>query len=192
MADQLLLQPGLDARPLLVRNAEVNRVTDPPRRGDHVLTERALLDRPKTEDRPPRPLVERIRLEFDAVASERPEGVAEHEQLRLGVHRRPLPRPAYPRPTNLDPAVSERGVSEPSAPDDGTRRSFNSGEGEHVTASLPIERDPDVGGEVLGRADRVRSPPPEVGVEADGGQGVKMVERERFESDVLTFEDDGF
>src|SRR5690606_39472452 len=72
---------------------------------DHVAAERAFLARTDAQHRAARPLVQRVRLELDAVAAEQLERVAQHQVLRLRVRGRALERRRDPRPADLDAAV---------------------------------------------------------------------------------------
>jgi hypothetical protein len=89
-------------QPLLIDNAELNRMPHPP---SSCACGTCPLHRPQPQDRPPRSLVQRIRLQFQPHRAQRLERMPQHQVLRFRIHRRALPAPPHPGPANLQPRV---------------------------------------------------------------------------------------
>jgi len=182
------LQPSLHRRPLLIDNAEVNRIPNAPALRHHVLAKRAFLDSPQPQNRAPRTLIQRIGLQFHAVRPQRFERMPQHQVLGFGIHRGALPRPANPRPADFHTPVQPVDVAVSRAPDGTSRRAIDCSEWQRRALRLRAQRQLDISAHIGGSAHLGRNPAPQFLVQTHRAQIGVMVERERFQPHVAAFE----
>ncbi len=111
------LQLRLHSRPLRINHAEIHRMPNPPARREHVIPKNPFLLRPDPQNRIPRFLIQRIRLQLHAHASQIFKRMPQQQILRLGIDRRPLPRRRNPRRSNLQSPMRLLNIHIPRAAD---------------------------------------------------------------------------
>ena len=140
----LLFQPGLHFRPLRVDHAEVNGIAQPPVPTQHVLSKNAFLDRADAQNRITRLLIQRVRLQLHANASQSFEGMPQHQVLRFGVHHGALPGLSQSTWSRSPRAGSPCRYSCSACTRSRARCSLHRGERQRVAVRLPLQCQPDV------------------------------------------------
>src|SRR5690606_33180849 len=116
------------------------------------------------------------------------EGVPEHQQLRLGVGRRPLPGAPDPGPADLDPPVVRADVREPGAADHPAAGALDRRERHRLAGGRLGEREVEVTVEVAAAADPADRPAPELRVASLLPERVAVDGGERFQPHVTAGE----
>src|SRR3990170_6655167 len=189
---QQTLQMRLHRRPLVVNDAEVHRIPDASAGQNHVMAEDALLFRPNPQEGLSGSLIQRVGLELHTDAAERPEGVAQQEILRLGVHRGALPGPGVPGPADLDAPVRPIDVSVAGTADRTCGRLADHGKGERRALGLHPKCGLDVRTQAVGRRFVRLGPLQEVFVQPDLTESRMMVERKGLQANVEPRQDNRF
>src|SRR5215471_12493422 len=131
-----------------------------------MIAQRTLLPGPQAQDSVSGAFVQRIGFELDADASQAFEGVAKHQVLRLGVHRRSLPRASDPGPPDLYPPVGQVDAAIASAADGTGRGALDGGKGQGSSLPLRLQGRLDVLPHLVPVAHGCRNPAPQLLVEA--------------------------
>ena len=176
--------------PLVVENAVVDAVSIASVPHEEMLAQNAFLFRADAQHRLARRRVEHVGLELDSHATKLLERVRQHQVLRLGVDRGPLPRTRDPGPADLDAAICGIVVAEPRAADDTSGAALDCHEGQSRAVALELERVFHVAAHLVGRLNHRQGIAPDLGIESDFREPGVMIERHRLEPHEIPFEHD--
>lgn len=171
-----------------VHHGVANRTVRP----DHVAAQHTLAHGAQALDRALRAQVQVVGLELDAQCSQVLEGMAQEEQLALGVHGRALVLRRDPGPTDLEPAVLAADVEVARRADRARGREIDDREWELRAVALAGLRPRDVRTNVLQvGGHRPRQVAPDRFVAARVEERARVVPRERLEPHAASDQGDG-
>jgi hypothetical protein len=189
---ELRFQVALHLWPLFGDDAEDDRVAVTSAPHQHVIAQDAFLLGADARDGGARLQIRLVGLQHHAAGIHRFEGVPQHQILGFGVDGGALVRARDPRPADLHGAVLSLYVGEARATHDGVRLLIARGESDHRSRSAQLQCFFYIGAHLVAVADVDGGELPQLGIESDCTERVEMLERERLQPDVISFESDGF
>ena len=135
-------------------------------------------------------VVHEVSAELDGDAVEILEGVAEEEQLGLGIEAGTLDALRIPGRADLDAAVGGVDIHISGHADGLTAVRIDDGEGQHIARLLKLEAAMDLGLDIFRPRGGGVPKLPDIAVLHGRDQAVEVIDRERVEFDVLALEGD--
>lgn len=176
-----MLQTDFHGWPFTANDAEVDRIAESAIVADHVGAKDGFLRCADAENGGAGFGVEGIGLEFHAIQAEMFEGMLEHEEFGVGVDGDPLECGRDPRGTDFETFVGQTDVEITGGADDAAGGDIACDEREPRAFFFRGEHRGHHVEHVFAGGDGVGVPTPDVGVQADFAEGIKVRDGHGFE-----------